>query len=152
DPLVPVKFLHPGDGEHVLNIPDASETLRGVVNTGAQTFKGSKTINSGIPGTSGLAFTHLTSSDGSIDSADAPIGVNGSGDVVKALVPKYYTGGIGTAISENQVTKVWEAEIYNTSDGTASGSSTTTTQGLVTITVPIEFNKIFNIQVTAKGG
>lgn len=149
-----VPFIGPDDYNYLLEDngnfywDDANNRLGIGTNAPSNTL----TVDAGTAANqSGLTLTQLKSTS-PVTSGAAPIGVDANGKVVKAL--EYYNGGINTTLEKNQITKIWEAEVYNTSDGTASGASTTTTKGLITITIPgaIGFNNIINIQVTAKGG
>ncbi|TAN00085.1 MAG: hypothetical protein EPN39_05055 [Chitinophagaceae bacterium] len=77
-------------GQHTFNLPDASPTTRGVINTRVQTIGGVKTINSGSANTSGLAFTNLNSSSPVSSSNTGLLGVDGSGNVVRADVQRNF--------------------------------------------------------------
>lgn len=81
-------FIDNANGSHSLFLPDASESKRGVVNTSDQTFKGLKTLNSGVSGISGLTFTNLTSDNSPETSQAGLIGVNAEGNVVRASIQR----------------------------------------------------------------
>lgn len=97
-------------------------------------------VKTGTSGASGLRLENLTNAD-AVTAAAAPIGVDGDGNVVLAPGPVYYSG-TGATASVGMVSKVWVAEVANTSTG------------VQTINIPgnVVFTNILNIQVTAKGG
>lgn len=99
-------------------------------------------VKSGTTGVSGVRMENLTSSSATTTGA-ATLGVDASGNVVRAKAPVYYTGGAngGTATVDG-ITKIWMAEVANT--GT----------GIQTITIPtnVAFSSIINITLTTKGG
>ena len=104
-------------------------------------------IRTGIADSSGLRLENLTASS-AITPEAAALGVDEKGNVVRANKVAYYNGGAGAdgaaggTAEADKVTKVWVAEVANTSSG------------IQTINFPanISFADIFNIQVTAKGG
>lgn len=96
-------------------------------------------VRSGTSGTSGLRLENLTNSSATTTGAGL-LGVDASGNVVRAKAPVYYSG-TGTA-TVDAVTKIWVAEIDNTATG------------VVTVTFPVNigFTTILAITATAKGG
>ncbi len=90
--------------------------------------------------TSGLRLESLTNASPPTTDA-AVLGIDGSGHVVVAKRPVYYSG-TGTSATLNAVTKIWLAEVSNTSNG------------IQTINIPsnVGFSSVMNIQLTAKGG
>lgn len=96
-------------------------------------------VRTGTSGTSGLRLENLTNSSSATTGA-AVLGVDASGNVVRAKAPVYYSG-TGTA-TVDAVTKIWVAEIDNTATG------------VITVTFPtnIGFTSILAITATAKGG
>lgn len=96
-------------------------------------------VRTGTSGTSGLRLENLTNSSATTTGAGL-LGVDASGNVVRAKAPVYYSG-TGTA-TVDAVTKIWVAEIDNTATG------------VVTITFPVNigFTTILAITATAKGG
>lgn len=96
-------------------------------------------VRTGTSGTSGLRLENLTSSSATTTGAGL-LGVDASGNVVRAKAPVYYSG-TGTA-TVDAVTKIWVAEIDNTATG------------VVTVTFPVNigFTTILAITATAKGG
>lgn len=97
-------------------------------------------VRTGTSGASGLRLENLTSAN-TVTAAAAAIGVDGSGNVVRAPVPVYYSGN-GSSATVGAVTKIWVADTANTATG------------IVTFSIPanVAFSKILNIQVTARGG
>lgn len=104
-------------------------------------------IRTGVADSSGLRLENLTASSAITPNA-AALGVDENGKVVRANRLAYYSGGAGADGSSggtadvDEVTKVWIAEVANTSTG------------VQTINFPgnISFTHILGIQVTAKGG
>jgi hypothetical protein len=96
-------------------------------------------VRTGTSGTSGLRLENLTNSSATTTGAGL-LGVDASGNVVRAKAPVYYSG-TGTA-TVDAVTKIWVAEIDNTATG------------VVTVTFPVNigFTTILAITATAKGG
>ena len=94
-------------------------------------------VRTGTAGASGLRLENLTSAD-VVTAAAAPIGVDASGNVVRAPAPVYYSG-TGATASVGTVTKVWVAEVANTSTG----------EQTINIPANVGFTNILNIQVTA---
>lgn len=96
-------------------------------------------VRTGTSGTSGLRLENLTSSSVTTTGAGV-LGVDASGNVVRAKAPVYYSG-TGTA-TVDAVTKIWVAEIDNTATG------------IITVTFPVNigFANILAITATAKGG
>jgi hypothetical protein len=97
-------------------------------------------VRSGINGDSGLRLENLTTASAATANV-ATLGVDATGKVVRSRVPEYYSG-TGTTATVDPVTKIWLAEVANT------------TTGIVTVTIPanVGFTTILGIQVTAKGG
>lgn len=54
-----VSITNPGSGQHILHVPDASTTARGVVTTGDQYFKGTKVFTDGVPAGNELAVSYF---------------------------------------------------------------------------------------------
>ncbi|MDF2380127.1 hypothetical protein JMG10_01515 [Nostoc ellipsosporum NOK] len=96
-------------------------------------------VRSGTTGVSGVRLENLTNTS-STTSGSAVLGVDASGNIVRAKAPVYYSG-TGTA-TVDAVTKIWVAEIDNTATG------------VITVTIPtnIGFTSILAITATAKGG
>ncbi|GEP97499.1 hypothetical protein [Chitinophaga cymbidii] len=94
-------------------------------------------VRTGTSGASGLRLENLTAPDPVTASARA-IGVDSSGNVVRAPVPVYFSG-TGATAAVGTVSKVWVADVANTSTG------------VQTINIPgnVAFTNILNIQVTA---
>jgi hypothetical protein len=97
-------------------------------------------IRSGVSGDSGLRLENLTTASSATANV-ATLGVDATGKVVRSRVPEYYSG-TGTTATVDPVTKIWLAEVANTSTG------------IQTVTIPsnVGFTTILGIQVTAKGG
>lgn len=97
-------------------------------------------VKTGTNGASGLRLENLTNAN-VVTANAAPIGVDADGNVVRAPGPVYYSG-TGATASVGLVSKVWVADVANTSTG------------VQTINIPgnVAFANILNIQVTAKGG
>ena len=121
----------------------ANERLRisatGLVGIGTLTPSTQLHVRTGVANDGGLRLENLTSSS-AVTAAAVPIGVDATGKVVRTKSPTYYSG-TGVA-SVNEITKVWVAEVANTSNG------------IVTVTIPanIGFTQIVSAQVTAQGG
>ncbi|WP_346318382.1 hypothetical protein [Chitinophaga sp. YIM B06452] len=104
-------------------------------------------IRTGVADSSGLRLENLTSSS-AVTPGAAALGVDENGKVVRANKVMFYSGGAGAdgasggTADVDEVTKVWVAEVANTSTG------------VQTINFPgnISFTHILGIQVTAKGG
>lgn len=97
-------------------------------------------VRTGTSGQSGLRLENLTSSSATT-SGSGVLGVDASGNVVRAKAPVYYSG-TGATATVDAVTKIWVAEVDNNNTG------------LVTVAIPsnVGFTTILAITVTAKGG
>lgn len=98
-------------------------------------------VKSGVAGQSGVLLENLTSAAAATTGASV-LGVDATGNVVKAKAPVYYSGGIGGTATVDGITKIWVAEVTNTATGTQT----------ITIPTNVAFSAIAAITLTAKGG
>lgn len=117
-------------------------TSSGLVGIGTNNPSSTLHVNSGSANASGLRLEQLLNTS-PVTATSAAIGVDASGNVVRAPVPVYYSG-TGTTAAVGQISKIWVADFANAADGNGAQS--------ITIPTNIGFTNILNVQVTARGG
>lgn len=88
---------------HVFNLPDASQTARGVVTTGTQTFTGEKTVDTTSSTTAGsiailasMRTTHASGTKPWVEGLEANASSNGAGNVTELAALASYAQQSGT--------------------------------------------------------
>ena len=122
-------------------------TAGGAVGIGTTAPSTKLHIATGVAGDGGLRLENLTSVS-SVTAGAGALGVDANGKVVRAARPVIYSGGAGAngtaggTAAVDAVTKIWVANVANTSTG------------IQTINFPsnLGLTNVLSIQVTAKGG